>query len=100
MIFFTKLLRFFSQHEAVEAVRKDMISLSDLVLQSLQNKGLKCRVFHPHEFIKGDKAYFLGELNEIFEIVTEQKVPILHGDVVDVIGDQSFGILSGDHIGK
>ena len=77
-----------------------MISLSDLVLHSLQNKGLKCRVFHPHEFIKGDKADFLGELNDIFETATEQKVPILHGDVVDVIGDQSFGILSGDHIGK
>ena len=77
-----------------------MISLSDLVLHSLENKGLKCCVFHPHKFIKGDKADFVGELKEIFETTEEKIVPILHGDVVNVIGDQLFGILSGDHIGN
>ena len=93
-----------SQEEAVEAVRKDMKNLCDLVAQSLEERQISCRIFHPHTFMKGNDSSFEADLEAIFKIVvtsnSKRVIPILHGDVVDISGTAKFGILSGDHIAE
>ena len=115
-----------SQEEAVEAVRKDMKNLCDLVAQSLEERQISCRIFHPHTFMTGNDSSFEADLEAIFETVhyghseflksatfgytsahsavvsnnSKRIIPILHGDVVDVLGTAKFGILSGDHIAE
>ena len=96
-----------SQEEAVEAVRKDMKNLCDLVAQSLEERQISCRIFHPHTFMKGNDSSFEADVEAIFEAIhhdehsdNKRVIPILHGDVVEVSGTAKFGILSGDHIAE
>ena len=78
-----------------------MIKLCDLVVQSLEKRELSCRIFHPHTFMKGNQADFKADLTDVFKFSEFKNViPVLHGDVVDVMGSAQFGILSGDHIAE
>lgn len=96
-----------SQEEAVMAVQKDMKNLCDLVAQSLEEREISCRIFHPHTFMKGNDSSFEADVEAIFEAIHHDEhsddkrvIPILHGDVVEVSGTAKFGILSGDHIAE
>ena len=72
------------QEEAVKAVCQDMITLCNIVVKSLENHGIKCQTFHPHELgIIGTTSDFeikQSNLDKLFE--NPENVSITHGDVV------------------
>ena len=84
------------QWEAVEAVRNDMKSLSSILTSNLDS----CHIFHPHQcHFKGTRySHLQCDWLAIFEALEMNQIPVLHGDVVEVEGEDQFGILSGDDI--
>ena len=76
-----------------------MIELCNIVVESLKNQGIKCQKLHPHKLnIKGTNADFEIDQFQIDQIFANNKVSVIHGDVVEVNGSKKFGILSGDDI--
>ena len=77
-----------------------MITLCNIVVKSLENNGIKCQTFHPHELgIIGTTSDFeikQSNLDKLFE--NTENVSITHGDVVVEKSPKMFGILSGDDI--
>ena len=61
-----------------------MITLCNIVVKSLENHGIKCQTFHPHELgIIGTTSDFeikQSNLDKLFE--NPYNVSITHGDVV------------------
>ena len=61
-----------------------MITLCNIVVKSLENHGIKCQTFHPHELgIIGTTSDFeikQSNLDKLFE--NPENVSITHGDVV------------------
>ncbi len=82
-----------NQLEAVKAVRQDMMNLNRLVTNALSEHGIDSVTYHPHKWARGTGENFTGNL----DFLGKNKVTITYGDVVDV-GDDGFGILSGDDI--
>jgi isopentenyl phosphate kinase len=77
-----------------------MITLCNIVVKSLENHGIKCQTFHPHELgIIGTTSDFeikQSNLDKLFE--NPENVSVTHGDVVEEKSPIMFGILSGDDI--
>ena len=73
--------------------------LSNIVSQSLEKQNLKCEVFHPHElnFIGTDSDFEADQI-KLKEILTNDSISLIHGDVVQDVEPKKFGILSGDDI--
>ena len=75
------------QYAAIAEVRKDMQLLNSHVMKNLVGE-----VHPPHIWAKGVGPEFLGELP------LTPPLTVVHGDVCDISGDASFGILSGDEL--
>ena len=86
-----------SQQEAVENVRKDMLTLNAIVLSELNQVGLNPLSHPPHEWASNLGPQFTGELAR-FNSDDVETVHVTFGDVVDVDDETKFGILSGDDI--
>ena len=74
-----------------------MITLCHIVVKSLENHGIKCQTFHPHELsIIGTTSDFeikQSNLDKLFE--NPENVSITHGDVVkgQLISKCPFGVI-------
>lgn len=86
-----------SQQEAVRQVRKEMLQLNAHVCEALVRKKLTPAIHPPHRWAKNTGTDFLGDL-ERFHKHNENHVHVTFGDVVDVQGNEQFGILSGDDL--
>ena len=86
-----------SQWEAVHQVRKEMLQLNSLVCEALIRNNLTPVIHPPHLWAKNTGPDFLGNLERFHERKGAQ-VHVTFGDVVDVEGEQQFGILSGDDL--
>lgn len=86
-----------SQQEAVEDVRKDMLTLNAIVLSELQRVDLNALSHPPHQWASNLGPQFDGDLIR-FKSDDVGTVHVTFGDVVDVDGDTKFGILSGDDL--
>ena len=86
-----------SQTEAVEHVRKDMLELNSIIVSELERIGLHTQSHPPHEWATNLGPNFNGSL-ERFSFSKPNHVHISFGDVVDVDGEDQFGILSGDDL--
>ena len=86
-----------SQWEAVHQVRKEMLQLNSLVCEALLRNNLTPVIHPPHLWAKNTGPDFLGNLERFHESKGAQ-VHVTFGDVVDVEGEQQFGILSGDDL--
>lgn len=86
-----------SQQEAVENVRKDMLTLNAIVLSELKKAGLNALSHPPHEWASNLGPQFEGDLAR-FNSGNVETVHVTFGDVVDVDDETKFGILSGDDI--
>lgn len=85
------------QFSAIETIRGDMDELNSIVIESLNDAGVRCEAIPPRNWVIGVGTTFMGDVS-IFERVPESDVPVSFGDVVEVKGDKKFGILSGDHL--
>lgn len=86
-----------SQDDAVIAVRNDMLSLNDFVVEALREYGLEVEVFPPHFWASGTGLNFEGDLS-IFSRTNSKAVKVCFGDVTSCPGEAEFGILSGDDL--
>ena len=86
-----------SQHEAVEQVRSDMLTLNAIVVSELKKFDLDVLSHPPHTWASNLGPHFDGPL-DAFTANTPNIVHVSFGDVVDVDGDAQFGILSGDDL--
>ncbi|MDA8623193.1 isopentenyl phosphate kinase [Candidatus Poseidoniales archaeon] len=86
-----------SQREAVDDVRKDMLTLNAIVLSELKQAGLNALSHPPHEWASNLGPQFDGDLVR-FKSDDVRTVNVTFGDVVDVDGESKFGILSGDDL--
>jgi len=86
-----------SQLEAVNQVRKEMLILNAHVCNALAQNKLSPIIHPPHLWAKNTGPDFLGDLDRFLE-QNDAQVHVTFGDVVDVEGDQQFGILSGDDL--
>ncbi len=85
-----------NQHKAVSQIRKDMVELNTIVIDSLELHGLQCECLPPSDWAIGTGKEFSGDIS-IFEN-ENGVIPITFGDVVDTNDSKEFGILSGDDI--
>ena len=85
-----------TQKEAVTCVREDMLALNQHVCSALNEFGIQTSIHPPHLWASGTGAEFRGDLQR-FE-VDAGCVAVTFGDVVNVEGEQGFGILSGDDL--
>ena len=86
-----------TQGDAVDQVRVEMLELSAHVCRALTAVGLQPQPHPPHQWAHNTGVAFRGDLAR-FDVREPGVVPVTWGDVVDVDGAQSFGILSGDDI--
>jgi isopentenyl phosphate kinase len=86
-----------TQLEAVNQVRNEMLQLNTHVCKALIQKNLIPLIHPPHLWAKNTGPDFLGSLDRFLEQNNAQ-IHVTFGDVVDVEGDQQFGILSGDDL--
>ena len=84
-----------SQKEAVSLVRKDMLTLNNLIINAFQKVGVSAKSLPPHRWARNTGSEFSGDILGNFTITEE--VPITFGDVVDCDNGE-FGILSGDDL--
>ena len=85
------------QISAIDAIRRDMDELNSIVIQSLNDAGVRCESLPPRDWVNGVGARFSGDVS-VFHRGPDSAVPVSFGDVVDVDGANQFGILSGDHL--
>ena len=86
-----------NQFSAIDTIQRDMDELNSMVMESLRGVGISCESFPPRDWVNGIGIGFAGDVSR-FERNSEDIVPVSFGDVVPVIGEKKFGILSGDHL--
>ena len=86
-----------NQFSAIDTIQRDMDELNSMVMESLRGVGISCESFPPRDWVNGIGIAFVGDVSR-FERNSEDIVPVSFGDVVPVIGEKKFGILSGDHL--
>ena len=86
-----------SQRDAVEQVRREMLELNQHVCDVLNEVGISSIVHPPHQWATNTGMNFRGDLGR-FNHPNGRKIHITFGDVVEVEGEQRFGILSGDDL--
>lgn len=84
-----------SQEEAVSIVRKEMLTLNQIVLDAFAKRGISTHKLPPHEWARNTGSNFNGNITQLFN--NNNSVEITFGDVVDC-DEGSFGILSGDDL--
>ena len=84
-----------TQEEAVKLVRKEMLTLNQIVLDAFSKKGIDAYKLPPHEWARNTGSNFEGDINKLFS--QNSLVGITFGDVVDC-DEGVFGILSGDDL--
>ena len=84
-----------SQEEAVSMVRKEMLTLNQIVLDAFAKRGISTHKLPPHEWARNTGSNFHGNITQLFN--NNNSVEITFGDVVDC-DEGSFGILSGDDL--
>ena len=86
-----------TQRDAVEQVRQEMLELNQHVCAALADAGISSVVHPPHQWATNTGMDFQGDLKR-FTFLNDDKIHITFGDVVEVEGEQQFGILSGDDL--
>jgi isopentenyl phosphate kinase len=86
-----------TQEQAVELVRKDMLTLNSIVMEELTNADISAAVLPPHNWANGTGDNFEGDLT-FFASAPEGIVMVTYGDVVNCDEPMGFGILSGDDL--
>lgn len=86
-----------TQRDAVEQVRQEMLELNQHVCAALADAGISSVVHPPHQWATNTGMDFQGDLKR-FTFLNDDKIHITFGDVVEVEGQQQFGILSGDDL--
>lgn len=86
-----------TQEQAVQLVRKDMLTLNSMVMEELTKADISAAVLSPHNWARGTGENFAGDLS-LFASAPEGIVVVTHGDVVDCDEPQKFAILSGDDL--
>ena len=86
-----------TQRDAVEQVRQEMLELNQHVCAALADAGISSVVHPPHQWATNTGMDFQGDLKR-FTFLNDDKIHITFGDVVEVEGEQLFGILSGDDL--
>ena len=86
-----------NQFSAIDTIQRDMDELNSMVMESLSGAGVSCESYPPRDWVNGVGMEFVGDIS-LFERSPEDLVPVSFGDVVPVIGEKKFGILSGDHL--
>ena len=84
-----------TQEEAVSLVRKEMLTLNQIVLDAFAKRGISTHKLPPHEWARNTGSNFHGNITQLFN--NNNSVEITFGDVVDC-DEGSFGILSGDDL--
>ena len=86
-----------TQEQAVELVRKDMLTLNSIIMEELTRADISAAVLPPHNWVNGTGESFQGDLT-FFAGAPEGIVMVTYGDVVDCDEPLQFGILSGDDL--
>ena len=86
-----------SQLLSIKEVRRDMLSLNEIILDSLKKQNLSAESYIPHKEGKGDGINYIFS-NKIDDLLNSNTIPVTYGDVVDTADTKEFGILSGDDI--
>ncbi|MBP77783.1 MAG: hypothetical protein CL926_00755 [Deltaproteobacteria bacterium] len=86
-----------TQREAVHTVRQEMLELNAHVCHALEQKNITPIVHPPHLWAQNTGPGFTGDLNRFHQHEPGQ-VHVTFGDIVDVEGNEQFGILSGDDL--
>ncbi len=86
-----------TQSEAVEQVRRDMLTLNAIIVSELEKFNLTVQTHPPHAWARNLGPNFDGSLDS-FTSDNPNLVHVSFGDVVDVDGESRFGILSGDDL--
>ncbi len=86
-----------NQKQAVDIVRKEMLTLNNEVSKALLELGLKVSIKPPHEWARNTGSNFDGDVRKTFSDY-QDSICITFGDVVDCDGEKEFGILSGDDL--
>ena len=86
-----------TQRDAVEQVRREMLELNQHVCTALADAGISSIVHPPHLWATNTGMDFQGDVKR-FTLRDDHKIHITFGDVVEVEGEQQFGILSGDDL--
>jgi len=86
-----------TQEQAVELVRKDMLTLNSIVMEELTKADISAAVLPPHMWASSTGENFEGDL-QFFASAPEGIVMVTYGDVVNCDEPKRFGILSGDDL--
>ena len=86
-----------TQLEAVDLVRKEMLDLNQIIVNSLAENGISAKSLPPHQWARNTGSNFTGDVANLFS-GQSNNVYVTFGDVVDCDGDEKFGILSGDDL--
>ena len=86
-----------SQDEAVELVRRDMMTLNSSVVTGLAKAGCDVEVHPPHRWASNTGAGFEGNVQRL-SASADGPVVVTWGDVTDCDAPKEFGILSGDDL--
>tara|TARA_Y100000768_G_scaffold181801_1_gene136165 strand:+ start:4299 stop:5171 length:873 start_codon:yes stop_codon:yes gene_type:complete len=84
-----------TQEEAVSIVRKEMLTLNQIVLDAFAKRGISTHKLPPHKWARNTGSNFDGDITKLF--ADDNSVKITFGDVVDC-EEGIFGILSGDDL--
>tara|TARA_B100001564_G_C20526271_1_gene617542 strand:+ start:130 stop:945 length:816 start_codon:yes stop_codon:yes gene_type:complete len=84
-----------TQEEAVKIVRKEMLTLNQIVLDAFAKRGISTHKLPPHKWARNTGSNFDGDITKLF--ADDNSVKITFGDVVDC-EEGIFGILSGDDL--
>ena len=82
--------------KGVAIVKKSMVELNEIVLESFLESGLRPYCMPPSDFMIGDKP-LIKKVKEIPKIARTGLIPISYGDAM-WYGKNKFYILSGDKI--
>ena len=84
-----------SQQSAVSLVRKEMLTLNQIVLDAFSKRDIATTKLPPHEWARNTGSNFDGNVAKLFN--NNNSVAITFGDIVDC-DEGVFGILSGDDL--
>lgn len=87
----------YTQLDAVEEVRNDMVELNDHVMKALTTYDISAVSLAPHTWATNTGPTFNGDVS-LFGAAPQGIVMVTHGDVVDCTDERGFGILSGDDL--
>jgi isopentenyl phosphate kinase len=74
-----------------------MLELNECVLDCLEENGIKSISHPPSEWANGLGFSFNGDIRR-FESTADKTIHVTFGDVVNVLDEREFGILSGDDL--